>query len=156
MVDLIKAAMFLFPFLKELFLGKGTAAPKVPPKPGAVEPHAEKQTLNKFLLSLVISSVVANVFLIDKLFTVSGKAVAAKRELAKLKEANAAASAKPVAPPEPIPFRAPPSEPSAVPNKVDPPLARPQPPPARQTIVGPSKEQQDINNRRLERIDGIR
>lgn len=80
LIGLIKTALFIFPFVKELFLGK----------------DASEQTkdsiftgfMKRLTIGLGVISVVLNIYFIDRLFTLASQQLALNRELHALKEAR--------------------------------------------------------------------
>lgn len=82
---MVKAAVFIFPFIKELFLGKdkdkkdGTVKdPKaLPPEKGS-----KGHILRQVLIAAGVLSVIVNFALIEKIFTMASSMVSLKREVA--------------------------------------------------------------------------
>lgn len=86
-VELVKAAVYVFPFVKELFLGKDKdkkpgprKGPQKGPPPEAPRPGGA--FLRQVLITVAILSVIANIAMVEKLFTMGTMMVALKKEVA--------------------------------------------------------------------------
>jgi len=111
-VETVKAAMFVFPFIKELFLGKDkdkktdeAKDPKDPKPKGPVELTGKQRLLRQVLIAVAILSVVVNIALIEKLLAMASSMVSLKREVAATRQDGQTPKLRPSddAPPQPTP-----------------------------------------------------
>ncbi len=98
-VELIKAAVFLFPFLKELFLGKSKdkdekGAPQTGQKS---EPAKSGHFLRQTLITVAIVSVIGNAFFVQRIFSLGSTIVSLKREITAERLAKSTPQARPSA-----------------------------------------------------------
>lgn len=89
---MIKAAIYIFPFIKELFLGKSKVkkdgAKKDPKAPPAKEEPDNKvlHWLRQILITVAILSVMGNVVLVQKIFTMGSALLSLKKEVATVRQ----------------------------------------------------------------------
>lgn len=77
LVSIVKVIMFLFPFVKEIFIGKD-----IDPVDRRKRPSTFTVMLKKFLALLVCVSLVMNYYLVTKVFDLGKKNIELKKQLA--------------------------------------------------------------------------
>ena len=90
-VSFIKTAMFLFPFIKELFLGKN------PPR-NSTSVSLLVLVLKRMTIALGCFSVAINVYLSNRVYTLAASSLALSREIAHLKQLRTDQAKQPVPP----------------------------------------------------------
>lgn len=87
-VELVKAAAFIFPFIKELFLGKDKkddAAKDKDPKASPPEKGSKGHALRQIVIAVGVLSGIVNFVLVEKIFTMASSMVSLKREVTTLR-----------------------------------------------------------------------
>lgn len=91
-VEMVKAAIYIFPFIKELFLGKSKDkkdGAKKDPKAQVVKDEPESKAfhyLRQVLITVAILSVMGNVVLVQKIFTMGSALLSLKKEVAAVRQ----------------------------------------------------------------------
>lgn len=82
LIALIKTGIFLFPFLKELFLGK-----KLPThnNPDAVDVEEKKHFFRKIMIAAAIGSFIVNVMLVKKTYNMAYRLLEANNQIKDLR-----------------------------------------------------------------------
>lgn len=178
-VELVKAAVFIFPFIKELFLGKDKdkdAAKKdkdpkaTPAAPEQKEPARKGHFLRQTLITVAILSVIVNVTLMEKLYKTAAAMLTLKKEVATYKAAPQqptaqgieATTVQPVDPTTPTPSVPPAPTPPNIPEALPP---RDEHTQVRQRVthdgvnrraIRPNEDRTAEHNDRLRRINEIK
>ena len=156
-VEMVKAAIYIFPFIKELFLGKSKETKdgvKKTPKSPVVKQAPESKAfhyLRQVLITVAILSVMGNVVLVQKIFTMGSALLSLKKEVAVVR--NEVEALPPKAPASaPVSANANLSTPQEVEAQVRPvesqtPLV-PTPPPVRPLEAAPPRDEHTKEGRR--------